>query len=263
LATALHGSHRLRSRRSALGQPPACRHNSEGRLQWLAHTQVPRTVGCLPRQPLSPLLFALAVQPMSAHARQLAAQQALHGLRLPDGQPSPFLHLHADDTTVHASSPADAQAILDGSVALHIDATEARLQRSKSSGMGIGSLQHLGGLDPATAIMARMLTLCAFHTRWARLIACLLADMDCLDCPVSRLRLVPPTRAWLMHAWHRALWILPPREGGPLGCLHVTRGSPCHGKAASPVVGRAVYACIPEVSFSCPLMLLRWQIWLT
>jgi len=37
----------------------------------------------------------------------------------------------------------------------------------------------------------------------------------------------------------------------------------CHGKAASPVVGRAVYAFIPEVSFSCPLMLLRWQFWLT
>ena len=89
---------------------------------------------------------------MSAHARQLAAQQGLHGLRLPDGQPSPFLHVHADDTTVHASSPADAQAILDGSVALHIDATGAKLQRGKFSGMGIGSLQHLVGPDPATAI---------------------------------------------------------------------------------------------------------------
>ena len=37
----------------------------------------------------------------------------------------------------------------------------------------------------------------------------------------------------------------------------------CHGKAASPVVGRAVYAFIPEVSFSCLLILLRWQIRLT
>jgi len=37
----------------------------------------------------------------------------------------------------------------------------------------------------------------------------------------------------------------------------------CHGKAASPVVGRAVYAFIPEVSFRCPLIVLRWQIWLT
>jgi len=31
----------------------------------------------------------------------------------------------------------------------------------------------------------------------------------------------------------------------------------CHGKAASPVVGRAAYALLPEVSFSCPLLLLR------
>jgi len=52
----------------------------------------------------------------------------------------------------------------------------------------------------------------------------------------------------------------------PFGRWHVrvlnTRIA-CHGKAASPVVGRAVYAFIPEVSFSCPLILLRWQIWLT
>jgi len=36
----------------------------------------------------------------------------------------------------------------------------------------------------------------------------------------------------------------------------------CHGKGASPVVGRAVYAFIPEVFLSCPLILLRWQVWL-
>ena len=78
--------------------------------------------GC---SPLSPLLFVRAVQPMSAHARQLAIQQGLHGLSLPDDQPSPFLHLHANDTTVYASPPADAQAILDGSLALHVDATGA------------------------------------------------------------------------------------------------------------------------------------------
>ena len=82
------------------------------------HTQrFPVQSGVFQGSPLSPLLFALAVQPMSAHARQLAAQQGLHGLRLPDGQPSPFLHCHKDDTTIHAASPADAQAILDGSVA--------------------------------------------------------------------------------------------------------------------------------------------------
>ncbi|CAL5220712.1 g2768 [Coccomyxa viridis] len=67
-------------------------------------------------------------------------------------QASSFLHLQADDTTVHASTPADAQAVLDGSIALHVDATGARLQRSKSIGMGIGSLQHLIGPDEATGI---------------------------------------------------------------------------------------------------------------
>ncbi|CAL5222084.1 g4391 [Coccomyxa viridis] len=56
------------------------------------------------------------------------------------------------DTTVHASTPADAQAVLDGSIALHEDAMGARLQRSKSIGMGIGSLQHLVGPDQATGI---------------------------------------------------------------------------------------------------------------
>ena len=108
--------------------------------------------GVFQGSPLSPLLFGLAVKPMSAHTRQLAAQQSLHGLRLPDRQPSPFLHLHADDPTVHAGSLDEAEAILDGSIALHIDATGARLQRSKSSGMGIGSLQHLVCPDPATGI---------------------------------------------------------------------------------------------------------------
>ena len=117
------------------------------------HTQrFPVQSGVFQGSPLSPLLFALAVQPMSAHARQLATEQGLHGLRLPDGQAAPVLHLHADDTTVHASTPADAQIILDGSIALHVEATGSRLQRSKSSGMGIGSLQHLAGPDQATGI---------------------------------------------------------------------------------------------------------------
>ncbi|CAK0787916.1 hypothetical protein CVIRNUC_011138 [Coccomyxa viridis] len=49
---------------------------------------------------------------MAAHARQLAAQQGLHALSTPLGQPAPFMHCHADDTTIHAASPADAAAIL-------------------------------------------------------------------------------------------------------------------------------------------------------
>ena len=72
---------------------------------------------------LSPLLFVLAVQPMAAHARQLAAQQGLHALSMPAGEPAPLVHCHADDTTIHAASPANAAAILTGSISLHCQAT--------------------------------------------------------------------------------------------------------------------------------------------
>ncbi|CAL5218752.1 g468 [Coccomyxa viridis] len=67
------------------------------------HTQrFPVHSGVFQGSPLSPLLFVLAVQPMSAHARQLATQQGLHGLRLPDAAApspcSPCLH-HLGCTT--------------------------------------------------------------------------------------------------------------------------------------------------------------------
>ena len=67
------------------------------------HTaRFPVQSGVFQGSPLSPLLFVLAVQPMAAHARQLAAQQGLHALSTPLGQPAPFMHCHADDTTIHA-----------------------------------------------------------------------------------------------------------------------------------------------------------------
>ena len=52
-------------------------------------------------------------------------------------------------------------------------------------------------------------------------------------------------------------WILPPWEGGPVRLPSCQILIACHGEAPSPGVGRAVYAPIPEVSFSCLLILLR------
>ena len=63
-----------------------------------------------------------------------------------------FMHCHADDTTIHAASPANAAAILVGSISLHCQATGARMQTAKSTGMGIGCLQHLTGPDADTGI---------------------------------------------------------------------------------------------------------------
>ena len=51
--------------------------------------------------------------------------------------------------------------------------------------------------------------------------------------------------------------ILPPWEGGPIRLSLCHALIACHGKAASLIVGRAVYAPITEDSFSCLLILLR------
>ena len=62
------------------------------------------------------------------------------------------MHQHADDPTVHARTPQDAQIVLDSSVGLHCAATGARLQRSKSQALGLGNLSHLPGRVPVTGV---------------------------------------------------------------------------------------------------------------
>ena len=51
-------------------------------------------------------------------------------------------------------------------------------------------------------------------------------------------------------------WILPPREGGPIRLSCCTVHIACHGEAASPGAGCAVYPILLEVSFICLLVLL-------
>ena len=117
------------------------------------HTDAfPVSSGVFQGSPLSPLLFVLATQPMAAHARRCAHQRAFQPIRLPSGDPAPVMHQHADDTSIHAQSPSDAQVILDTTVDLHCAATGSKLQRSKSQGLGLGRFSHLEGPDAATGV---------------------------------------------------------------------------------------------------------------
>ena len=84
--------------------------------------------------PLSPLLYVLAAQPLASHLRHQAQQGVIRPITMPDGQPAPVSHQHADDTTLHVFQPSDAQAALDISIALFCAATCSQLNVSKSWG---------------------------------------------------------------------------------------------------------------------------------
>ena len=117
------------------------------------HTQsFPVSSGVFQGSPLSPLLYALACQPLAAHVRQRAREGAFQQIRLPSGRPAPAIQQHADDTSIHVPSPEDARVVLDGSVELHCQATSAKLQRAKSQGLAVGSAAPIEGVEPVTGI---------------------------------------------------------------------------------------------------------------
>ena len=94
----------------------------------------PERSGVQQGSPLSPLLYVLAAQPLASHLRLQAQQGVIRPITMPDGQPAPVSHQHADDTTLHVLQPSDAQVALDSSIALFCSATCSQLNVSKSQG---------------------------------------------------------------------------------------------------------------------------------
>jgi len=94
----------------------------------------PERSGVQQGSPLSPLLYVLAAQPLASHLRHQTRQGVIKSITMPNGQPAPVSHQHADDTTIHVLRPSDAQVALDSSIALFCAATCSQLNVSKSRG---------------------------------------------------------------------------------------------------------------------------------
>ena len=94
----------------------------------------PKRSGVQQGSPLSPLLYVLGAQPLASHLRRQARLGIVRPISMPNGQPAPVSHQHADDTSLHVLQPSDAQMAIDSSIALFCAASCSRLNANKSQG---------------------------------------------------------------------------------------------------------------------------------
>ena len=108
--------------------------------------------GCAQGSPLSPLLYVISAQPLSARFRQLQSLGLMPGITLPDGSMAPPLQTHADDTNLHAVGVDAAVAGLNLAIDPHQAASGGRLNRPKSWGLTLGSHAPIVGVHAGTGI---------------------------------------------------------------------------------------------------------------
>ena len=113
---------------------------------WRSHL-FPVRSGLPQGSPLSPILYVIAAQPLASLLRLQASMGLFHCIRMPDGTSAPPCHQHADDTSLHVRSRADARVALDGPVALYCAASNSLLNRAKSLGLLFGAEATFEGVD--------------------------------------------------------------------------------------------------------------------
>ena len=101
---------------------------------------------------LSPPLWVIQLQPLTAYLRRLVATGALRTPLLPTGEPAPPAGHHADDTALAVRDPAVDGPVVMAAVQLFCDASNARVHPAKSKALGLGRLAHLTGLCPHTGV---------------------------------------------------------------------------------------------------------------
>ena len=78
----------------------------------------PERSGVQQGSPLSPLLYVIAAQPLASHLRRQSQVGVIRPITMPDGQPAPVSHQHADDTSLQVLQPKNAQTAIVTSIGL-------------------------------------------------------------------------------------------------------------------------------------------------
>ena len=99
----------------------------------------PERSGVQQGSPLSPLLYVIAAQPLASHLRHQSRLGVIRPITMPDGQPAPISHQHADDTSLHVLQPRDAQVAIHTSIGLFCAASCSQLNANKSQAFLIQS----------------------------------------------------------------------------------------------------------------------------
>ena len=89
--------------------------------------------------PLSALLYIAAAQPLASCARHLQALGRFQSILLPDGAGAPPVHQHADDTELHARTPADTTVLFLEAVQPFCRASGAKINVGKTRGFMFGA----------------------------------------------------------------------------------------------------------------------------
>ena len=74
----------------------------------------------------------------------------IKGIELPDKSAAPPSYQHADDTTLHVATRADAAIAVDKGVNVYCRASASLLNISKSQGLMLGPHVRIQGRDPVT-----------------------------------------------------------------------------------------------------------------
>lgn len=100
--------------------------------------------------PLSPVLWAIQLEPLTAYLHHLVRSGLLRTPTLPDGTPAPAVSHHADDTTLVVLDADIDGPVAKAAVDLFCRASNAKENASKSKGITLGTHRAIAGTHAAT-----------------------------------------------------------------------------------------------------------------